>query len=69
MLKYYYLPFILFLLLIILLWRGLQLHPSEVPSPLINQPAPSFSLPTLFDPHKMTTEKDFLGSVLTFRTT
>jgi cytochrome c biogenesis protein CcmG/thiol:disulfide interchange protein DsbE len=57
------LPFILFVLIIILLWRGLSLRPAEVPSPLINKPAPVFSLTTLFDEKKLTTNKDLLGHV------
>ena len=56
-------PLIVFLLIVLVLWRGLHLHPSQIPSPLINQPAPQFSLPTLFDSKKMATNQDFLGHV------
>jgi len=37
------LPFILFLFIVILLMRGLSLHPNQIPSPLMNKPAPTFS--------------------------
>lgn len=56
-------PFILFLLMIALLWRGLFLHPTQIPSPLINEPAPHFQLPSLFDPHKIISNKNFIGHV------
>ncbi len=36
-----YLPLGLFLLIVILLWRGLGLHPNLIPSPLINKPVPT----------------------------
>lgn len=57
------LPLALFLLIVFLLWRGLNLHPAQIPSPLINKPAPSFELPTLSDAKKTTTDKDFQGHV------
>jgi cytochrome c biogenesis protein CcmG/thiol:disulfide interchange protein DsbE len=41
------LPLLLFLSVIIILWRSLSLHPNEIPSPLINKPTPTFTLPTL----------------------
>ena len=57
------LPFILFVLVMVLLWRGLFLHPNQVPSPLINKPSPDFQLPTLFYSDKMVTNKNFIGQV------
>lgn len=56
-------PLILFLFIVVFLWRGLSLHPSVVPSPLINKPAPEFKLPTLFDTQENTTNDDFIGHV------
>lgn len=56
-------PFISFLLVLFLLWRGLDLQPSKVPSPLINKTVPSFNLPSLSNPKQLTSEKDFLGHV------
>jgi cytochrome c biogenesis protein CcmG, thiol:disulfide interchange protein DsbE len=59
------LPFILFALIVILLWHGLRLHPNEVPSPLINKPAPSFQLPDLLLNHTISSN-DFKGHVTLF---
>jgi cytochrome c biogenesis protein CcmG, thiol:disulfide interchange protein DsbE len=42
-----FLPLILFALLAIVLFRGLGLDPSEMPSALIDRPLPAFSLPAL----------------------
>ena len=42
-----FLPLLLFVLLVALLGIGLTLKPSEIPSPLIDKPAPVFSLPLL----------------------
>jgi len=39
------LPLALFIVLALLLWRGLYLDPTELPSPLIGKPMPTFSLP------------------------
>ncbi len=41
------LPLIGFALLALLLARGLQLNPREIPSPLIDKPAPAFELAAL----------------------
>ncbi len=46
-------PLILFLLLIGLFVAGLKLDPRKVPSPLIDKPAPQFSLPGLLDKEKI----------------
>jgi cytochrome c biogenesis protein CcmG/thiol:disulfide interchange protein DsbE len=43
------LPLALFAALIVLFAVGLQLNPREVPSPLINKPAPEFDLPQVAD--------------------
>lgn len=59
----YALPLTTILLIFLLLLRGLSLHPSEVPSPLINKPIPEFTLPTLLNENKTTSNKDFLGHV------
>lgn len=58
----YTLPFILFLLIVTLLWRGLSLHPAQINSPLVNKAAPSFELPELFSAKKVTSH-DFKGQV------
>lgn len=56
-------PLILFLSIAVILWKGLSLHPTEIPSPLINKPTPNFELTTLYYPQKLTTQRDFLGRV------
>ena len=44
-------PLGIFLALVVLLAIGLNLNPREVPSPLIDKPAPGFFLPQLHAPH------------------
>jgi len=44
-----FLPLLLFVILALLLWRGLQLDPREMPSALIDQPLPEFRLTVLGD--------------------
>ncbi len=56
-------PLILFLLLALLLAYGLKLDPRRVPSPLIDKPAPAFSLPTLEDPSKHFSPQQMKGKV------
>lgn len=57
------LPVGVFLLLVMVCWRGLFLHPTQVPSPLINKPVPAFELPLLADPNKGLSQRDFIGHV------
>ena len=45
--KKFLIPLALFLALVVFLAVGLKRDPREIPSPLINKPAPAFSLPTL----------------------
>ena len=56
-------PFVAFLVLAIFLYIGLGLNPHEVPSPLINKPAPAFTLPQLHDPAKQFSSQDMKGKV------
>lgn len=58
------LPFIIFATILALLWRGLHLHPNQIPSPLIDKPAPSFALPSLWDDKKIISNKDLIGRVV-----
>lgn len=51
-------PLILFLMLVFFLWRGLSINPNKIPSTLINQPAPEFTLPSL-DKSKLLTNALF----------
>lgn len=45
-----WIPILMILALIAVLWRGLYLNPKEIPSPLIDRPAPPFQLPNLLNP-------------------
>jgi cytochrome c biogenesis protein CcmG, thiol:disulfide interchange protein DsbE len=56
-------PFVAFVVLAIFLYIGLGLNPREVPSPLINKPAPNFNLPQLQDPSKQLSSQDMRGQV------
>ena len=56
-------PLILFLVLVGFLAVGLNRDPHEVPSPLINKPAPAFELPQLADPKQVFTPASMNGQV------
>lgn len=56
-------PFVIFVVLAGFLFVGLSLNPREVPSPLIDKPAPAFSLPQLHDPSKQFSVQDMKGQV------
>jgi len=56
-------PLAVFAVLVAFLGVGLTLNPREVPSPLINKPAPAFQLPQLHAPDKTFAQKDMLGKV------
>ena len=58
-----FLPFIVFAVLVAFLAIGLKLDPREVPSPLVNKAAPSFSLPLLAQPSNKLTPQDLRGKV------
>ncbi len=57
------LPLGLFIALVGFLLIGLHRDPHEVPSPLINKPAPAFQLPQLHDPAKTFSVQDMRGKV------
>jgi cytochrome c biogenesis protein CcmG/thiol:disulfide interchange protein DsbE len=59
----YLIPLILFVVLVGFLAIGLTRDPHEVPSPLINKPAPAFRLPQLKDPSKNFSAEDMRGKV------
>jgi cytochrome c biogenesis protein CcmG/thiol:disulfide interchange protein DsbE len=60
------LPFISFALIVALLVFGLRWNRTHdmnwVPSPLIDKPAPEFTLPLLYDSTKSVSRKDLLGN-------
>lgn len=55
------LPLAIFLLVAVFLYRGLFLDPTELPSALIGEPLPSFSLPSVEDPQRLITAEDVKG--------
>ncbi len=57
----YALPLAVFLALLSLLAVGLTRDPRVVPSPLIGQPAPDFSLTQLLQPNRTVTRADLVG--------
>ena len=58
-----FIPLIIFMALAVLLWRGLGLDPNYMPSALIDQSMPQFSLPTLKDDNAVITQDEFKGKV------
>jgi cytochrome c biogenesis protein CcmG/thiol:disulfide interchange protein DsbE len=61
--KRFLLPLGIFLVLVVFLYVGLGLKPREVPSPLIDKPAPVFQLTQLHDPAKTIAPADMSGKV------
>ncbi len=57
------LPMGIFLVLVVFLGIGLRLDPKEVPSPLIDKPAPAFALARLDKPEQKISRDDLLGKV------
>jgi cytochrome c biogenesis protein CcmG/thiol:disulfide interchange protein DsbE len=56
-------PLAVFVVLVGFLWAGLSLKPREVPSPLIDKPAPEFQLARLDNPGLAITTQDLRGQV------
>ncbi len=56
-------PLVLFLVLGVFLAIGLSRDPHEIPSPLINKPAPAFQLTQLKDPSKTFSAAEMKGKV------
>ena len=54
-------PLGIFIMMVALLGYGLNLDPKKVPSPLIDKPVPSFSLPSLSAPQQQISNRDMLG--------
>jgi cytochrome c biogenesis protein CcmG/thiol:disulfide interchange protein DsbE len=59
----YLIPLVLFVVLVVFLAIGLGRDPHEVPSPLINKPAPAFRLAQLKDPSKSFSAEEMRGRV------
>jgi cytochrome c biogenesis protein CcmG/thiol:disulfide interchange protein DsbE len=62
----YLAPLAIFLALAGLLYKGLSLDPRKVPSPLIDKPAPAFSLTRLKQPEATLGNADLKGKVSLF---
>ena len=62
MLKYL-IPLCLFLVLVVFLAIGLTRNPNELPSALLDKPAPTFRLPQLKEPGKTFSAEDMRGKV------
>jgi len=56
-------PLVIFAVLVVFLAIGLTRDPHEIPSPLINKPAPLFIAPILQTPGEKFSAKDMLGKV------
>lgn len=56
-------PLLVFGVLVVFLYIGLYLKPSEVPSPLIGKAAPTFALPLLHESERIVAREDLLGQV------
>lgn len=56
-------PLVLFVVLVVFLAIGLRHDPHEVPSPLINKPAPGFQLAQLRDPSRRFSAEEMRGKV------
>lgn len=61
--KRYLIPLAIFIVMAGFLAVGLNLNPREVPSPLIDKPAPAFTLPRLEDPAVRVAAADLQGQV------
>jgi cytochrome c biogenesis protein CcmG/thiol:disulfide interchange protein DsbE len=59
----YLIPLGLFLVLVVFLAIGLTRDPNELPSALLNKPAPTFRLPQLKEPEKTFSAEDMRGRV------
>jgi cytochrome c biogenesis protein CcmG, thiol:disulfide interchange protein DsbE len=60
------LPLALFALVAVFLFKGLGRDPREIPSPLIDKPAPAFQLPILADPAQTFSPQSMRGRVWLF---
>ena len=61
--KKFLIPLGIFVVLLAFLGIGLTLNPREVPSPLVDKPAPAFSLAQLHAPERVLTPADLKGQV------
>ncbi len=57
------LPLLLFVVVCVFLWKGLNQDPHLIPSPLVNKEIPQFNQNDLIDPGKKLTSKMFIGHI------
>jgi cytochrome c biogenesis protein CcmG, thiol:disulfide interchange protein DsbE len=62
--KKFLIPIGLFIMLAVLLVRGLFLDPHKIPSPLVGKPLPAFRLPALENPKKIVSNEDLRNRVV-----
>lgn len=58
-----FIPVVVFIVLAAFFWRGLSLNPNDMPSALLNKPAPAFSLPRLENMDEFRTESILQGKI------
>lgn len=58
-----FIPLAVFVVLVLLFWRGLSLDPNDMPSALLNKPVPKFSLPRLENTQELRNESLLQGKV------
>lgn len=59
-----FLPLILVVALGVVLFRGLSLNPTDIPSALVGKAMPEFNLTSLTDENKMVSAKDLKGNIV-----
>jgi cytochrome c biogenesis protein CcmG/thiol:disulfide interchange protein DsbE len=59
----YLAPVLAFAVLLPVLIFGLSRDPSELPSPYLGKPAPSFELPSVMDAEEIVSSRDYAGQV------
>jgi cytochrome c biogenesis protein CcmG, thiol:disulfide interchange protein DsbE len=59
-----FIPLVLVIVLGIVLYRGLSLNPTDMPSALIGKKLPEFMLTTLLDENKTVTKADLAGKIV-----
>jgi cytochrome c biogenesis protein CcmG/thiol:disulfide interchange protein DsbE len=57
----YLIPIALFGALAVFFYIGLGKNPGQIPSPLLDKPAPEFTLPSAEDPRRQVSSADFAG--------
>ncbi|KTD65505.1 DsbE family thiol:disulfide interchange protein [Legionella spiritensis] len=63
LLRWRFIPLVLFVLMALFFWRGLSLDPKKLPSSRIGQALPAFQLPVLGEPDSSFTSEEMKGQV------